>query len=103
MIKAITIKFHSLEVFASSGFFCFPYNPSKKMPEMKQSMGHSCLTVSIVAIFPFLANNVSVVFLFLPANTKAVPTHCLRTRLLPKKMTEAKTVKNFLIIIINDL
>ena len=49
-----------------------------------------------MAIFTSIANNVNVVFLIIPANTKAVPTHCLRTRLLPKKMTEAKTVKNFL-------
>ena len=56
-----------------------------------------------MAIFTSIANNVNVVFLIIPANTKAVPTHCLRTRLLPKKMTEAKTVKNFLIIIINNL
>ena len=37
--------------------------------------------------------------MFPPENTKAVPTHCLRTKLLPKKMTEAKTVKNFLFVI----
>ena len=102
MIKAIiTIKFHSLEVLASSGFFCFPNNPSKKMPEL-QKMRQSWATMSIMAIFTLLANDVNVEFLFIPANTKAVPTHCLRTRLLPKKMTEAKTVKNFLKTIMNN-
>jgi len=68
MIKTITIKFQSLEVFAFSGFFCFPNNPSKKMP----------------------------------ANTIAVPTHCLRTKLLPKNRTEAKTVKNFLVVVMME-
>ena len=32
-----------------------------------------------------------------PAKTKTVPIHCLVTKLFPKKITEAKTVKNFLI------
>ena len=35
--------------------------------------------------------------LFPPAKTRTVPIHCLVTKLFPKKITEAKTVKNFLI------
>ena len=36
-----------------------------------------------------------------PAKTKTVPIHCLVTRLFPKKITEARTVKNFLLISID--
>lgn len=36
-----------------------------------------------------------------PAKTKTVPIHCLVTKLFPKKITEAKTVKNFLLISID--
>ena len=36
-----------------------------------------------------------------PAKTKTVPIHCLVTKLFPKKITEARTVKNFLIISID--
>ena len=38
--------------------------------------------------------------LHLPVKTRIAPSHCLVMRLLPKKMTEARTVKNFLVVVI---
>merc|ERR1711915_816202 len=35
----------------------------------------------------------------IPAKTRIVPTHCLLMRLFPKMMTEARTVKNFLVVV----
>ena len=35
----------------------------------------------------------------MPENTKTVPSHCLVIRLLPKKMTEARMVKNFRVVV----
>ena len=40
---------------------------------------------------------IALIFWCPPAKTKTVPIHCLVTRLFPKKITEARTVKNFLI------
>ena len=37
-----------------------------------------------------------------PAKTRAVPNHCLVMRLLPKKMTDARTVKNFLVVVMME-
>ena len=34
--------------------------------------------------------------------TRKVPHHCLPTRVLPKMMTEAKTVKNFLVVVMME-
>ena len=35
----------------------------------------------------------------LPENTKTAPSHCLSTRVFPKKMTDPSTVKNFLVVV----
>ena len=34
-----------------------------------------------------------------PENTIKVPIHCLGIKLLPKKITEPRTVKNFLVVV----
>jgi len=35
----------------------------------------------------------------MPVKTKRAPSHCLVMRLLPKKITDVSTVKNFLVVV----
>lgn len=37
--------------------------------------------------------------MYLPANTRKVPPHCLFESSLPKKMTDPSTVKNFRVVV----
>ncbi len=38
-----------------------------------------------------------------PTNTIATPTHCLRSRVLPNNSTEARIVKNFLVVVMMEV
>lgn len=38
-----------------------------------------------------------------PTNTMATPTHCLAKRGLPKRITEARMVKNLRVVVIIDV
>ena len=67
--------------------FCLPKIPSKKIPEMKPDKD-KCKNKIIKQTEP--------------AKTRAVPNHCLVMRLLPKKMTDARTVKNFLVVVMME-